>query len=439
MNINFTVQIIIMITVYKTLIALPHREFDMKHLKNNKEREVTSILEKKQSSCDVDRIDTKRDSVCFTLYSNGRASRRPSVWRKLFCRVSLVNATRLSRATHAIHLSRDYCVEILARNIAINCRYRIDARFVSLATSRKLQTAASRVTSHLSQGMTDNGLSGAPGLGGANGGSACRCSACLRPIVDRWMLGVGEALFHERCLLCQVCRLPLHRSCYARQGAFYCRNDYDRLFGRKCLGCGDQVPAEELVMRVGPGYTNHHQPSAGPDYGRHEAVFHVRCFVCVVCGGRLQKGDQFVVKQGQLFCRADYEKEVEMLQAFAQGDRGGKEEEKEEGKKRKEEKKGKRRMIKKGNREKEEEGIGGKEKTGRRMRKKQERGVGRNRKEEKEETGRRRKGKKRKLEVEGKDEMDEQDRDEGDGKVARNGKERIESERRLKGRKMEKR
>ncbi|XP_039285922.1 LIM homeobox transcription factor 1-beta [Nilaparvata lugens] len=186
--------------------------------------------------------------------------------------------------------------------------------------------------------MSDNGLVGPPGPPGLGLNGTCRCSACLRPIVDRWMLGVGEALFHERCLLCQVCRLPLHRSCYARQGAFYCRNDYDRLFGRKCLGCGDQVPAEELVMRVGssgpgysalppgadystrPDYTGPPHHEARPDYTRHEAVFHMRCFVCVVCGGRLQKGDQFVVKQGQLFCRADYEKEVEMLQAFAQGE-----------------------------------------------------------------------------------------------------------------------
>ncbi|KAL1456627.1 hypothetical protein WDU94_001342 [Cyamophila willieti] len=47
-------------------------------------------------------------------------------------------------------------------------------------------------------------------------------------------------------------------------------------------------------------------------------VFHVQCFVCVVCGCRLQRGEQFVIKQGQLFCRPDYEKEVEMLQGYAQ-------------------------------------------------------------------------------------------------------------------------
>lgn len=47
-------------------------------------------------------------------------------------------------------------------------------------------------------------------------------------------------------------------------------------------------------------------------------VFHIQCFVCVVCGSRLQRGEQFVIKQGQLFCRPDYEKEVEMLQGYAQ-------------------------------------------------------------------------------------------------------------------------
>lgn len=50
-----------------------------------------------------------------------------------------------------------------------------------------------------------------------------------------------------------------------------------------------------------------------------ENIFHLRCFVCVVCGIRLQKGDLYVIKQGQLFCRADYEKEVEMLQGYGHG------------------------------------------------------------------------------------------------------------------------
>lgn len=47
-----------------------------------------------------------------------------------------------------------------------------------------------------------------------------------------------------------------------------------------------------------------------------ENVFHLKCFACVVCGVQLKKGEQYVVKQGQLFCRFDYEKEVEMLQGY---------------------------------------------------------------------------------------------------------------------------
>lgn len=62
------------------------------------------------------------------------------------------------------------------------------------------------------------------------------------------------------------------------------------------------MSAEELVMRT------------------QDDVFHVRCFVCVVCGGRLQRGDHYVLKQGQLFCRPDYDKEVEMFQGYSQGE-----------------------------------------------------------------------------------------------------------------------
>lgn len=69
---------------------------------------------------------------------------------------------------------------------------------------------------------------------------------------------------------------------------------------KKCLGCSEKLGPDELVMKT------------------LDNVFHIQCFVCVVCGSRLQRGEQFVIKQGQLFCRPDYEKEVEMLQGYAQ-------------------------------------------------------------------------------------------------------------------------
>lgn len=46
-------------------------------------------------------------------------------------------------------------------------------------------------------------------------------------------------------------------------------------------------------------------------------VYHLPCFVCVVCCQPLQKGEQFVLRAGQLFCRQDYEKEMYLMQQAA--------------------------------------------------------------------------------------------------------------------------
>ena len=63
-----------------------------------------------------------------------------------------------------------------------------------------------------------------------------------------------------------------------------------RLYGVRCRGCMEPIPSNELVMRATGG------------------VYHVRCFVCVVCGQQLHKGDQFVASDSQIFCRLDFEK-----------------------------------------------------------------------------------------------------------------------------------
>jgi LIM homeobox transcription factor 1 len=73
------------------------------------------------------------------------------------------------------------------------------------------------------------------------------------------------------------------------------------MYVKKCLGCSERIGPTEYVMRA------------------LDSVFLVTCFVCVVCGVRLTKGSEFVIKQGQLFCLPEYEKEVEMLQGYAQG------------------------------------------------------------------------------------------------------------------------
>ncbi|MGH0154352.1 UNVERIFIED_CONTAM: hypothetical protein FKN15_029011 [Acipenser sinensis] len=72
-----------------------------------------------------------------------------------------------------------------------------------------------------------------------------------------------------------------------------------RLFITKCSSCLKVVSPSEFIMRV------------------LEHVYHVNCFCCCECERRLQRGDEFVLKEGQLLCRGDYEKEREMLSAIS--------------------------------------------------------------------------------------------------------------------------
>uniref|UniRef100_G1MU97 LIM homeobox transcription factor 1 alpha n=3 Tax=Neognathae TaxID=8825 RepID=G1MU97_MELGA len=71
------------------------------------------------------------------------------------------------------------------------------------------------------------------------------------------------------------------------------------LFQTKCSSCLKAIAPSELIMRV------------------LENVYHVHCFYCCECERRLQRGDEFVLKEGQLLCRSDYEKEKEMLSAIS--------------------------------------------------------------------------------------------------------------------------
>ncbi|CAB1341457.1 unnamed protein product [Coregonus sp. 'balchen'] len=75
--------------------------------------------------------------------------------------------------------------------------------------------------------------------------------------------------------------------------------DRERLFVRKCSACLQVIGRSELIMRV---------------LGQ---VYHLGCFSCCECERRLQRGDEFVLKEGQLLCRGDYEKEREMLAAIS--------------------------------------------------------------------------------------------------------------------------
>ncbi|EFX84039.1 hypothetical protein DAPPUDRAFT_24627, partial [Daphnia pulex] len=124
------------------------------------------------------------------------------------------------------------------------------------------------------------------------------CEGCGLGIADRYVMRVADGSWHEDCLVCCICHAPLVHSCFTRSGRVYCRQDYDRVYGAKCGRCGERLYPHELVMRAGSSL-----------------AFHLPCFGCFICGRPLQKGDQFVVRAGQLLCRDDLEKDLFLIQS----------------------------------------------------------------------------------------------------------------------------
>lgn len=48
-----------------------------------------------------------------------------------------------------------------------------------------------------------------------------------------------------------------------------------------------------------------------------DSVYHLSCFCCCVCQHQLCKGDEFVLREGQLLCRSDYDRERDLLSAVS--------------------------------------------------------------------------------------------------------------------------
>uniref|UniRef100_A0A674B2K8 LIM homeobox transcription factor 1, beta a n=1 Tax=Salmo trutta TaxID=8032 RepID=A0A674B2K8_SALTR len=125
------------------------------------------------------------------------------------------------------------------------------------------------------------------------------CEGCQRPISDRFLMRVNESSWHEECLQCAVCQQPLTTTCYFRDRKLYCKIDYQQLFATKCSGCLENIAPTEFVMRA------------------LDCVYHLGCFCCCVCDRQLCKGDEFVLKEGQLLCKSDYEREKELLSSMS--------------------------------------------------------------------------------------------------------------------------
>ncbi|GMT32825.1 hypothetical protein PFISCL1PPCAC_24122, partial [Pristionchus fissidentatus] len=143
--------------------------------------------------------------------------------------------------------------------------------------------------------------------------SVFSCAGCGFSIQDRFVLKVNDETFHESCLRCFACHLPLSASgtCYSKDGQIYCREDHARfdlphfflissfriyiysiicsIFGRKCGRCRQILQPSDLVFRC--VHTTYHQS----------------CFSCAYCGLAFKKGDEYHIVNDDALCRTDYQ------------------------------------------------------------------------------------------------------------------------------------
>lgn len=117
------------------------------------------------------------------------------------------------------------------------------------------------------------------------------CVGCGSEIYDQYILRVSPDLeWHASCLKCYDCQQFLDESCtcFVRDGKTYCKRDYLRLFGAKCAKCSMCFSKTDLVMRA------------------RNKIYHVECFRCAVCARQLTRGEEFVIKFDDLFCKVNF-------------------------------------------------------------------------------------------------------------------------------------
>nr|QRF78303.1 Lhx1/5c [Galathowenia sp. LG-2021] len=116
-----------------------------------------------------------------------------------------------------------------------------------------------------------------------------KCQGCSGVIMDKYILTIGDACWHLGCLRCVACHDGLQDKCYSRNGHFYCKDDFFRVYGSKCNGCWQPILPTDLVRRPG----NH--------------IFHVNCFSCATCRRPLKTGEEMVnIGAGKFLCKEDY-------------------------------------------------------------------------------------------------------------------------------------
>jgi len=134
-----------------------------------------------------------------------------------------------------------------------------------------------------------------------------KCGSCGGLILDRFILKVVDQPWHAKCLTCAACAQPLREKCFVKNSDVFCREDFFRKYGTKCSGCGEGIAPSSVVRRA------------------QDNVYHVDCFMCILCNRKLDTGDEFyLMEDKKLLCKADYDSAKAKAADYGEGADGNK-------------------------------------------------------------------------------------------------------------------
>ncbi|TPP57373.1 LIM/homeobox protein Lhx1 [Fasciola gigantica] len=117
-----------------------------------------------------------------------------------------------------------------------------------------------------------------------------RCIGCNQAIRDQFYCHMADQFWHQACLRCFTCGILLSERCYSREGQLFCRDDFIKHYGPRCMTCRKSIQTLELVQSV------------------RNSLFHMRCFKCAICERPLTTGDQFYLARDDksVICHEHY-------------------------------------------------------------------------------------------------------------------------------------
>jgi len=109
------------------------------------------------------------------------------------------------------------------------------------------------------------------------------CSGCKKKCSGEVLKIKGDKFFHIECFKCTICSRSLVQGLFfSEEGSWYCPDDYQKLFGKKCTVCNDYIK-DELVIVLGQTY-------------------HQQCFTCSHCRQPCPKGDLVTCVGNSILC-----------------------------------------------------------------------------------------------------------------------------------------